>query len=473
MTGGTAGEPLPAGRSVTVREVEEFTFRTRGVTTMMRLRCAVVVVLVLALAGMADAKWWIFGQSESEISTRYLYLNGVSYDELGSKVVLYRETLESGQVTLRGKAAASASAVGSVQVSINNRETWDKAQKAADGSFEYSFRPESGRTYIFYVKVIDTAGKTNDVEATRKEVTISDQNISALIRQAMDELIAAYKAEDLARFMALVGEGFAPDQTVLERAIRKDFTLFNNIDLRYTLNNVTAASGKVFASFSYSRAVTSSLSNKTLSDRGISEFVFVMGAKGPQIVSMKNPLVFGLSDAAGVATGNTNTGSNDPIILVTARGDVITEPYATALQTIANEGVPANSVEVGSFQLTVTCQGFNCNYPGFFFATGEVVPFGGDINLETNLFFMANGVGYQDLGSPGIANVTHVPAGGYTMGPGAAFQAGPNVGHTFAFVVNGKFALLEVVSYSDQGNGNTSSTYRYRYQPDGTTSFPR
>jgi len=274
---------------------------------MNGVRCLVILIMLALLPATGHAKWWIFGQSENEISTRYLYLNGISYDELGDRVTIYRETLENGQVTLRGKAATSSSAVGSVQVSLNGKESWEKARKAADGSFEYSFRPETGKKYIIYVKIIDTAGKTNDVDATRKEITISDQNISALLRQAMDELIAAYRAEDPARFMALVGEDFAADPTVLDRAIRRDFTLFDNIDLRCTLNNVTAANGKIYAGFTFSRKLTSARSGQTLSDRGASEFIFTLGEKGPLVSSMKSPLIFGLSDASNVATGTLPT----------------------------------------------------------------------------------------------------------------------------------------------------------------------
>jgi hypothetical protein len=442
---------------------------------MKIVKLVILALFCCAISSVAEAKWWIFGQSENEISTKYLYLNGIPYDELGDKVTIYRETLENGQVVLRGKAATSSSAVGSVQVSLNNKESWTKASKTFDGAFEYSFRPETGKNYVIFVKIIDTTGKTNEVDSTRKEVTISEQNIGALIRQAMDELLAAYMAEDPARLMKLVSENFAADSSVLDRAIRKDFSKFDNIDLRYTLNNVTATNEKIYAAFTFSRKLTSTKSGKTLSDKGTSEFVFALGEKGPLVFSMKNPLIFGLSDAGNVATGTTNSGSNDPIIVVTSSGDVITQPFSDAIKTIDNDGVvqtAAATIESGPFTLNVTCVGFTCSYPGFEFATGDVVSFGGDINLESNLFFLSSGnVGYKDLGITGINTVTQAPASGYTMGPGPAFQAGPNVGHTFAFIVNGKYALQEIVSYTDLGGGNTQSTYRYKYQTDGTRNF--
>lgn len=444
---------------------------------MNAVRYVVILIMLALLPATGHAKWWIFGQSENEISTRYLYLNGVSYDELGDKVTVYRETLENGQVTLRGKAATSSSAVGSVQVSTTNKESWDKARKTSDGSFEYSFRPETGKKYVLYVKIIDTTGKTNDVDATRKEITISDQNISTLIRKALDDLMAAYMAEDPARFMALISEDFAADPTVLDRAIRRDFTAFDNIDLRHTLNNVTAANGKVYAGFTFSRKLTSTKSGETLTDKGSSEFIFSLGEKGPLVSSMKNPLIFGLSDASNVATGTVNTGSNDPVIVVTSSGDVITQPFTDAIETINNDGVvqtSSDSVESGSF--TLDNRGA-CHQPGFAFASQEVTcTWTGDINLEINLMFIKSGIGIQSLGTGGINSFSQAPADGYTISDGTAFNTGFIVGDTIGIthalrLSNGTYALLEVVSYTDHGNAETTSTFRYKYQPDGTRNF--
>ena len=286
---------------------------------MNALRLLAITVLCLAITNVAEAKWWIFGQSENEISTRYLYLNGVSYDELGNKVTVYRETLPEGQLVLRGKAGTTSSQVAVVQVSRDGKATWQEAARSDDGTFEYAFKPEIGKSYLVYVKIMDTTGKSNDVEATRKEVSVSDQNISALVRKALNDLIAAYRAEDPRGFMNFVSPDFSADAAILDRAIRRDFTAFDNIDLRYTLNNVTSAGGgKVFVSLSFTRGVTSSRNGKTLTDTGSTEFVFSMEDKGPQVFSMKNPLIFGLSDADNVATGTVpSSGMN---ITVSADG---------------------------------------------------------------------------------------------------------------------------------------------------------
>lgn len=286
---------------------------------MNLLRYFIVITLLALLPSTSQAKWWIFGQSENEISTKYLYLNGVSYDELGDKVTVYRETLPEGQLVLRGKAGTTSSQVAVVQVSRDGKATWQEAKRSDDGTFEYGFKPEIGKSYLLYVKVMDTTGKSNDVEATRKEITASDQNLTALIRKALDELIAAYRSEDPRGFMNLVSPDFAADAVILDRAVRKDFTAFDNLDLRYTLNNVTSATGgKIFVAITYSRNVTSARSGKTLSDKGVTEFIFALEEKGPKVFSMKNPLMFGLSDAENVATGSVP--NSEPTLRVSNDG---------------------------------------------------------------------------------------------------------------------------------------------------------
>jgi hypothetical protein len=299
-----------------------------------------VLLLMMAIGFVADeacAKWWIFGQSEQEVATRYLYLNGIAYDELGDKVTVYRETLEQGKVVFKGRGQAGKSRVGAVQISLDGGVSWQKAALAADGSFEFGFKPQMGETYQVSVKILDTAGKSNDVDATRKELVMSDLNISAVVREALDQLIAAYHSEDARSFMTLVDEDFAGDATVLDRGVRKDFTLFDNLDLRYTLNNVTSGSqGKIFTSISFRRQVTSTRSGQTFQDRGVTEFIFLLNGDRALVSAMKNPLIFGLSEAAEVATGTVNSGENNEVLIIDESGAMRLGPVGADSDTLDN-----------------------------------------------------------------------------------------------------------------------------------------
>jgi hypothetical protein len=288
----------------------------------------------------ALAKWWIFGQSEETVATSYLYLNDISFNELDEQVTLYRDMLPGGRVILRGKAQSGKSRIGKVEVSLDKKETWQPAAKSADGSFEFSFIPELNRTYPLYVKILDTSGKSNEVDETFREITVSNADISALVRQALDAMVRAYQEEEPRSFMAYVDANFAGDAVVLDRAIRKDFTAFDALHLTYTLNNVASgAKGKVFVALSYNRQVTSARSGGTLTDRGLTEFIFNLTAGKAKVSAMKQPLLFGLSEASEVATGIVNSGENDEILILDETGNLRIGPVGD--DAIGASSIPA------------------------------------------------------------------------------------------------------------------------------------
>lgn len=275
-----------------------------------------ILTAVLSLAAAADAKWWIFGKSNDEVGLKYLYVNKVSAEEAGPRIKVFKETLGTdGLVRINGKASVGKGAVGSVRITLDDKATWQDVKFADNGTFEYSFRPEQGKAYAMLLEVTDTAGKTNKMDETRKEITLSDENIQAKVKEALDAMFAAYSAENLQKFMGCVGENFAGDKSILERAVKRDFDALSSINLRYTLNNVSAgAQGRVFVSVTYSRMVFVNKSGATSQDTGSTEFVFDSNEGKLALFSMKQPLMFGLSDAENVATGST-LGGGTPLVL--------------------------------------------------------------------------------------------------------------------------------------------------------------
>ncbi|MBN2655006.1 MAG: hypothetical protein JXR79_07865 [Nitrospirae bacterium] len=431
------------------------------------------LVLIIALATSADAKWWIFGQSNDEVSASYIYLNKTNYEESGSKVTLYKDALQDGMILVNGKASVRKGKVGSIRITTNNKETWQDAKLSENGAFEFRFRPESGKTYVMFIEIMDTSGKTNDIEATRKEVTISDQNIAALVRDVLDKMVAAYSSEDAGRFMSFVSEDFAGDSGSLDRAIRRDFSAFDNIMLRYTINNVSSgANGMVYVSINYNRSVTSSKDARVYTDRGMTELVFKLGSN--QIFSMKSPLIFGLSDAANIATGSVVALANENVLKVDNNLNVSLVPLNEALE----EDSASATVESSSNILLSTT-----GHPpaGFVFVDGEAISGPGDISItgynatppQAGYGFLGAGVTISNLGTVGINNVTEAPSSGYSAetnppGGGAIYLG---EGNTYAFkLADGKYGLLEVISAVPNGVGVTMRI-NYKYQTNGTRRF--
>jgi hypothetical protein len=288
------------------------------------IRRITIISLILLLVGAvnASAKWWIFGQSQEEVATRYIYLNDISYDELGDSVTLYRDVLPKGEVRITGRGQTGKGQIGAVQISTDDGLSWNRANLASNGSFEFKFRPVIGETYNLKIKVLDTAGKSNDVDETRKELTVSDRNIRILIQETMDKMINAYRMESTRDFMRYVDPDFTGDSFILESAIRKDFTALDQIDMYYTFNNIaTAANGKVFTSISFSRQVVAAKSGNILQDKGQTEFTFSIEGNKALVYSMKNPLIFGLSEAEDVATGTVNAPQTEENLIIKPGGN--------------------------------------------------------------------------------------------------------------------------------------------------------
>lgn len=421
----------------------------------------------------SSAKWWIFGQSEEAVSIDYLYFNQQDAGEVGDELTFYSEFLRNGEVTLRGKARVRDGKIGSVRVTLDDKTTWRPAKLSSDGAFEFVFKPSLAQPITLFVEVMDTRGKTNDIEATRKVIRLSDRAVRGMITDALDALVASYSQERAVPFMAWVSGDFAGDALFLEDAVRKDFSLFENIDLRYTLNSLSSGSqGHLYASITYNRRVMSARTGETYTDRGSTEFTFVLGDARPRVYSMKTPLIFGLSDAENVATGVVVQGGNTPILVVDPHGGMKLLPFYEARDVV--EGGDAESTTETGANILLNVQG----HPpvGFSFEDGEATLASGDFVLtgvptpSTGYGFLEPGVTMKDLGPSSLVTLQEAPETGYT----APMSLTLAQGNTYAFhLANGRYGALSVrsVSHTDPGLGQGVVRIDYVYQPDGSRSF--
>lgn len=430
----------------------------------IRLNLAVSFLILMLVAANADAKWWIFGQSNDEININYLYLNKIAYDESGPQITVYKETLQDGLVYITGKASTRKGKLGGVRVTTNNKETWEEAKISENGAFEYSFRPELDKDYILFIEIMDTAGKTNDIELTRKEVKLSEQNIMALIRETLDKMIEAYRNEDPSRFMSHVSEDFTGDEANLDRAIRRDFNAFDNIDLRYTLNNITSGTkGMVYVSINFNRSVISTKDGKPYTDKGMTEFIFQLGPA--RVYNMKNPLIFGLSDAENVAVGTVKSSSGELNIS-------LSETNAVSLTA---DGTAGDSNVLSGTAILRTMSPFD-NFQGFIFADEEVTNetdggnIMGDFGLaiegpDMALVLVRGGVQVKKLAATTINQITTADESGY----GNWADSG-QAGDSYVFKLsNNTYGVMEITSIT--GDGPRLGNIRYKYQPNGTRNF--
>ncbi len=133
---------------------------------------------------------------------------------------------------------------------------------------------------------------------------ISAQDQQRMIRETLDKLIDAYGNKRVGAFMDLVDENFTGDKAILGTAIRKDFSVYHDIQLSYVLDAVIPDStGKFMVSIQYNRSMVSVRTGNVSTDHGATELVFSTGDTGPLLYSMRNPLIFGISDANNVGQG--------------------------------------------------------------------------------------------------------------------------------------------------------------------------
>lgn len=118
----------------------------------------------------------------------------------------------------------------------------------------------------------------------------------AEVRQALDRLIAAYEGENSRSFAELISERYTGEQAILDTAVRRDFSAYHNLTLRYTVNNITLDdSGKAFVAVTFTRDWTDTKTSKTRSETGETSLVFIRENGIYKLYSQNRPLLFGLN----------------------------------------------------------------------------------------------------------------------------------------------------------------------------------
>lgn len=277
---------------------------------------------LLLLTSLSMGQWWNFGKSEDKVSFKYIYVAGVSMEEIGPKLTVYRDFMPNGEVQVRGQGMVQKGQIGSVRYSLDEKETWKEAKLGSKGVFEFAFRGEPGKTYTLYIEATDTTGTTNPVDKTKTVIVVSELDLREAIRRALEAMARAYMEESRRGFMTWVDQAFLTDRMVLERALGKDFSAFDNLQLQLTIDQVTPGKyGYATVLVNFNRSLIGTKSGQNFKDRGKTRFSFRLHGDGVLCFSMSHPLIFGLSDAANVGSDIVQ-GGNDEVISIGSNGDI-------------------------------------------------------------------------------------------------------------------------------------------------------
>lgn len=132
-------------------------------------------------------------------------------------------------------------------------------------------------------------------QSSNLEVSIFQ--IQREIRQTIDDMIEAYKSRNINSFMNYVAEDYTGERTDLEWSVRKDFSNFYNIDIRYSINNITIDSKGEFiqVALNFTRSYVEIKTGKPGKDSGQSILIFKLLNKRAKLYSMREQKLFGIS----------------------------------------------------------------------------------------------------------------------------------------------------------------------------------
>jgi len=441
----------------------------------------ILVLLSLLFVSSLHAKWWIFGGGEEEVGFDYLYANALSFDDAGQEAIMMRESLDNGYLHVRGKARTGKNPVGDVSVSLDGGKTWNKARFEKDGGFNFSFEPDLTQTYHIIAKVIDTTGKANTLEDAQIRLSFSDLDAYGMIQETLTQLKTFYEQENDAGFMQYVDRNFEGDEMTLERALRKDFSALDNIQIDFSISSVAFSNNRYYASILFNRSVLATSDGTLYQDRGVTEFSFGVGEKGAMLLSMKHPLIFGLSYAADVASGTTANAQNSENFLVVNDSGGVSQTSLANLE----EGGGDDYMTSGTFVLQ-KCTIPICPLPvGFNFTEDDAVYDSSlsEIHIEGNIIWgrFLSGVTLQDFGLGASFSGVTVPEGGYDSGtapsaedPGRVFGV-KLMNNTYALVRIQSSMEIDPLSDPDVDDGAVNVwrvTLEYKYNPNGSRYFP-
>ncbi|MBI4847126.1 MAG: hypothetical protein HY808_00920 [Nitrospirae bacterium] len=155
----------------------------------------------------------------------------------------------------------------------------------------------SAASVLFSVSSYAMSDRPDKSETSTEKAVVTDpQETQELAKAAIDRMIASYSKRNAWEFMESVADDFTGEKALLDRTVRKDLSLFTDIDIRYTLDNVISDSGdKVSVTITFTRSHTVVQTAGRNIASGTTELIFRKSGNSLKLYSMKPLLIFGVS----------------------------------------------------------------------------------------------------------------------------------------------------------------------------------
>jgi hypothetical protein len=441
-------------------------------------------ILLFGCVQSAIGAWWEFGRREGEPVITELRVNTVDATRLVDNVVLSREDLVSGVVTIRGRAEVRQGVIGLVEYSIDGGRTWRTATLGDRGMFVIELKPDVGRSYAVTVRAITTVGKQTDDADYSFKLEVGTGNTTEEVRSTFLRMLEAYRGKNRSEFMRYVSDDFEGIVSALDEAVSNDFRNFDNIRIEPNITRISPFGGGFEIYFTFNRQVYSTRNGRLLKDAAASTMMFRREAQGYRLTRLAAPLIFGVSNPTDVATSVTTQSVGQQVITVNPTTGAATT--ATQSATAPTGSSAASTLDTGTRTMTFSTTGPTFNFNSFEFANGGTVHstgvtgnapaaylFQGDFAVGgTGNIHFKNTVQARTCGTTFAALLT-APTTGYAAGP---TTIGPVAGgQCYAFTLVGpKYGAIEIINFTTNCPAaacNSSVSFRYKYQNDGTTSL--
>ena len=416
-------------------------------------------LMFLVCANQAEAKGWLFGDEENLPEITSLFLGGVEITGMGAKeLVLDNSNLEAGNVMIRGFVAKAGVPLAMAKISLDGGQAWEEVG-IEGGRFFYQFAPEADREYKPQFKVIDTEGGESDIrDLPRFALIYKPVDLIEVLEQTLQEMIEAYVFKNLPRFSRYISDYFRGDRFALEEAIESDFTRYDNINIDVTVQQVIKSGNEVAVDFEFNWYGIKKSDGSILSPaRGSTHYIFQQEEGGYKLLAMASPIIFGISEASQVDTGEPGSAVDDTATTFQTEDTTTTttpESLTTYSASIIEWGTADQRLDF-STQSVVTGSGGDIQYG---IATPKIycVPLGGSVYIN-------------DLGTGSLDDFSEAPE---DADPGwENVELSPTAGRTYAVKTSeGNYGLFEVTAFVDNPGG--ALDVDYKYQSDGTRDMP-
>lgn len=117
-----------------------------------------------------------------------------------------------------------------------------------------------------------------------------------VVLETLDSLIQAYENKNITKFMSNISEDYVDDDMILDSSVRKDFSVFNYISIRYIINKIICSNDKLLVGITFNRMLVTTLDGIPSTSNGSLELTFKKDDDGKlKLYSSKGPKLFGIT----------------------------------------------------------------------------------------------------------------------------------------------------------------------------------